>query len=155
MKHAVPDWLLENPLGASISAPDVEKRVGPPSAWEDRFRALLDLADLLPVMPNSVRVDANRLHGCQATVWLVHAFDSGSGRLYINCASDTRLVLGLLACLLSGYNAQSLDAALAFDARAFVERLDFGGHIASERSNGLLAFIGRARMLAHRYSTSD
>ncbi|MEM6985054.1 MAG: SufE family protein [Pseudomonadota bacterium] len=150
---AIPRWLLDNPLGVSIRPDNVRAQLEPTQDWETRFHRLLALGEQLPVLPAAVRIDANRLHGCQATVWVAHTFDRVAGRLYLNCASDTRLVTGLLACLLSGYNGQTPNAALDFDAKSFVQDLSFGGHIASERSNGLLAFIGRARMLAHRYST--
>ncbi|MEM7377805.1 MAG: SufE family protein [Pseudomonadota bacterium] len=147
----VPTWLRDNPLGVTVTPANVLERLDPAGDWEARYRALIALGDLIPALPDTVRSDANRLHGCQAVVWVDHAFDSRSHRLYLSCASETRVVTGLLACLLSGYNAQTPEAAMAFDAKALVADLDFAGHIASERNNGLLAFIGRARMLAHRF----
>ncbi|MEM9601333.1 MAG: SufE family protein [Pseudomonadota bacterium] len=150
----VPAWLHDNPLGVSITPADVRDRLDPNLDWEARYRALIALGDLLPALPDAVRIDINRLHGCQAVVWVDHAFDVRTQRLYLSCATETRVVAGLLACLLNGYNAQTPEVASAFDAKALVADLELAGHMASERNNGLLAFIGRARMLAHRYGVA-
>lgn len=151
----LPDWLRLNPIGVSVTPDDLIARFDSRLDWEERYRTLLALGSELPPLPVDWCVDANRLHGCQATVWVAHGYDATSDTLYLNCCTETRLVQGLLACLLSGYNGKSPADAMAFDAGAFLQSLDFAGHIASERNNGLLAFIGRARMLAHRYTQTD
>lgn len=149
----VPDWLLDNPVGATIGPDAVRARLLEGTGWEGRARALLALGDALPPLPASERSEANQLHGCQASVWVVHAFDVGTRTLYVNCDSDARVVKGLLACILSGYNGQTLEGVQAFDAVSFLQSLQLDAHLASERRNGLLAMIGKVRMLAHRYAT--
>ncbi len=150
--QAVPEWLKSNPMGVEIGTADVFRELASCQDWETRYQRLLTLAERLPCLPASTRTESNRLHGCQATVWVTHAFDPVAGRLYINCDTDARVVKGLLACVLSGYNAQTLEAVRAFDAKAFLATLQLDDHLVSERQNGLLALVGKVRMLAHRYA---
>ena len=148
----LPAWLVDNPVGTTIRPEAVRNRLAESSDWETTARALMLLGDDLPALPSAERTDTNRLHGCQASVWVVHAYDAQSDRLYVNCDSDARVVKGLLACILCGYNGQSPEAVQAFDAKAFLRSLQLDNYLASERRNGLLAMIGKVRMLAHRYA---
>ena len=40
--------------------------------WEDKYRFVIDLGKELPELPDSQRVDANLIRGCQSQVWLTH-----------------------------------------------------------------------------------
>ena len=54
--------------------------------WESRFGYLLDLGRTLPPMDESDQVEANRVRGCQATVWLV--LRTHDGRITISAAVE-------------------------------------------------------------------
>ena len=38
--------------------------------WEERYGYLIDLGKKLPGLPDADRVEENRVHGCQAMVWM-------------------------------------------------------------------------------------
>src|SRR5690606_37902005 len=38
--------------------------------WEERYRYIIDLGRKLPPLADEDRTEENRVHGCQATVWL-------------------------------------------------------------------------------------
>ena len=38
--------------------------------WEERFSYLIELGKKLPTLDAAEMVDENRVHGCQASVWL-------------------------------------------------------------------------------------
>ena len=39
--------------------------------WDERCDYLIDLGFNLPQLPDDVRTDENKVHGCQSNVWLV------------------------------------------------------------------------------------
>ncbi len=110
--------------------------------WEDRFGYLIDLGRKLPEMPGADRVEANRVHGCQASVWLTAALDDDQ-RLTIRAASDAHIVNGLIAIMLSLFDGTTPAQARAIDAKAVVGRLGLAEHLSPTRRNGLWAMIER------------
>ena len=145
------DVFLASPLGAALSAEKLGQTLSVMPDWESRYQAVINLGDCIPVLNDVDKIDANLLHGCQATVWVVHHFNADSGRLYFLCDSDSRLVRGLLACLLCLYSGKAPAAVLATDARPWMEEVGLLRHLASTRSNGLWAMIGKMKAVASRY----
>ena len=69
--------------------------------WEQRFSYVLDLGRKLPELPDSARVEENRVRGCQSTVWLKEEVVNGDGtRIVLLADSDAHIVKGLIAILL-------------------------------------------------------
>ncbi len=102
--------------------------------WIDRYQYLIDLGRQLPPFPDSRKTDANRVHGCQAQVWL-HCRESG-GRLVIQAISDAAIVSGLIALLIRVYSNQPPQQVLETPP-IFIEELGLGAHLSPTRSNGL------------------
>ena len=102
--------------------------------WLDRYQYLIDIGRQLPPFPDRWKTEANRVHGCQAQVWL-HCRESG-GRLLIQAISDAAIVSGLIALLIRVYSNQPpkevLDAPLIF-----IKELGLETHLSPTRSNGL------------------
>jgi cysteine desulfuration protein SufE len=114
--------------------------------WEERFGYLIDLGKMLPAMPETDRVEANRVHGCQASVWLKADLED-SGHLRVRAVSDAHIVNGLIAIMLSLFDGQTPQQARAIDANAVVDRLGLAEHLSPTRRNGLWAMIERIRAL--------
>ncbi|MEL6796307.1 MAG: SufE family protein [Planctomycetota bacterium] len=114
--------------------------------WEERFGYLIDLGKKLPAMPEEDRVEANRVHGCQASVWL-KADLREDHRLALKAASDAHIVNGLIAIMLSLFDGSTPAEARAIDAKAVVERLGLSEHLSPTRRNGLWAMIERINTL--------
>lgn len=114
--------------------------------WEERFTYLIDLGKKLPEMPEADRVEANRVHGCQATVWLKADLDDDN-RLSLRAVSDAHIVNGLIAIMLSLYDGTTPAEARAIDAKAVVDRLGLSEHLSPTRRNGLWAMIERIAAL--------
>ncbi|MEO1237561.1 MAG: SufE family protein, partial [Planctomycetota bacterium] len=100
----------------------------------------------LPAMPEADRVEANGVHGCQATVWLKVDLQDDR-RLLIRASSDAHIVNGLIAIMLSLFDGVTPQEARAADARAVVERLGLAEHLSPTRRNGLWAMIERINAL--------
>lgn len=114
--------------------------------WEERFGYLIDLGKKLPAMDEGLKVEANRVHGCQASVWLWADLDS-EHRLRLQAVSDAHLVNGLIAIMLSLFDGLIPEQARAVDAQAVVDRLGLSDHLSPTRRNGLWAMIERIKVL--------
>ena len=115
--------------------------------WESRFGYLIDLGKELPPMESTDQCEANRVHGCQAQVWL-KLVPEADGRIHIIADSDAFIVKGLISVLLAVYSGKTASEILAIDGEAELARLDLASHLSPTRKNGLFAMVQRVRELA-------
>ena len=111
--------------------------------WESRIEYVIDLGKGLAPLSNEDRIEANKVPGCAAQVWLASRADGG--RLWFAADSDSHISKGNIALLLSLYSGQSARDILAFDARAALDRLGLPSALTRQRANGLNAMVGRIR----------
>jgi cysteine desulfuration protein SufE len=117
--------------------------------WEERYGYLIDLGKKLPGLPETEKSEANRVHGCQAMVWLVMEPDPDrAGALRVRADSDAFIVRGLIAVLQLLFNGRTPEEILAADARTALSRLGLDKHLSPTRKNGLFAMVERIRSLA-------
>ena len=45
--------------------------------WTDRYEYIIDLGKKNPPLPESQKVEANIIKGCQSQVWLVSRYEDG------------------------------------------------------------------------------
>jgi cysteine desulfuration protein SufE len=115
--------------------------------WESRFGYLIDLGKELPSMDEADKCDANRVHGCQAQVWMKFV-PGDNGRIDIVADSDAFIVRGLISVLLMIYSGSTAEEILNTDGLAALERLQLAAHLSPTRKNGLFAMVQRVRELA-------
>ncbi|MEQ1714896.1 MAG: SufE family protein [Hyphomicrobium sp.] len=117
--------------------------------WEDRYRYVIELGRALPVLPENLRTDANKVRGCASQVWLATtrhpAAGNGKDHLDLQGASDALIVQGLIAVLFSIYEGKSVDEIIATDAQAIFADLGLKEHLTQQRSNGLASMVQRIR----------
>jgi len=113
--------------------------------WSERYQYLIDLGRKLPDMPDSLRIEDNRLLGCQSKVWIVSRGDAA--RLDFIAASDSAIVSGLVYLALRVYAGRSADEILATEP-TFVADIGLAKHLSPTRSNGLSALLARIRETA-------
>ena len=113
--------------------------------WDDKYEYIIDLGKKLAPLDAAYKTDANKVKGCQSTVWL-HAFTS-NGRIIFQADSDAIIVKGLTSMLirvLSGHTAQEIiDAKLGF-----IQQIGMTTHLAQTRSNGLLSMVKQMKNYA-------
>jgi cysteine desulfuration protein SufE len=114
--------------------------------WEGRIEYVIDLGKGLAPLPDEARVEANKVPGCAAQVWLVSRRDSD--RLTFHADSDSALSKGNVALLLKLYSGRTPAEILAFDARAALDRLGLPQALTRQRANGLNSMVGRIRAAA-------
>jgi cysteine desulfuration protein SufE len=117
--------------------------------WEERYGYLIDLGKKLPGLPDAEKTEDNRVHGCQAMVWMIMEADPDRpGALRFRADSDAFIVRGLIAVLQLIFNSRTPDEILRADAKSTLSQLGLDKHLSSTRKNGLFAMVERIRTLA-------
>lgn len=117
--------------------------------WEGRIEYVIDLGKGLAPLRDDARIEANKVPGCAAQVWL--STRRADGRLFFDADSDSALSKGNIALLLKLYSGRTPAEVLAFDARAALDRLGLPSALTRQRANGLNSMVGRIRDAAAAY----
>lgn len=117
------------------------------SDWAERYQYLIDLGRKLPPMDEALRVEENRLLGCQSKVWIVSEGDAS--RIHFIAASDSAIVSGLVYLALRVYSGRPAAEILATEP-TFVADIGLSRHLSPTRSNGLTALLASIRERARQ-----
>jgi cysteine desulfuration protein SufE len=124
--------------------------------WEERYGYLIDLGKKLPGLPDAEKTEDNRVHGCQAMVWMVmEPAPDRPGALRFRADSDAFIVRGLIAVLQLIFNGHTPDQILKADAKSTLSQLGLDQHLSPTRKNGLFAMVERIRALARRRESNS
>ncbi len=115
--------------------------------WEERFAYLIELGKKLPPLDESEMVEDNRVHGCQATVWL-KMLPASDSTFEIHADSDAFIVKGLIAVLLMIYNRKTAEQILIAEGAETFAKLGLDRHLSPTRRNGLHSMMNRIKALA-------
>lgn len=140
MTDAVPTLTLDETLAELVEEFDLL------GDWEGRIEYVIDLGKGLAPLPEDARIEANKVPGCAAQVWL--STRRADGRLFFDADSDSALSKGNIALLLKLYSGRTPAEILAFDARAALDRLGLPSALTRQRANGLNSMVGRIREAA-------
>ena len=114
--------------------------------WEQRIEYVIELGKGLAPLDEADRIEANKVPGCAAQVWL--ATTSADGRLWFAADSDSPMSKGNIALLLKLYSGRAPSEILGFDARTALDRLGLPSALIPQRANGLYNMVGRIRQAA-------
>jgi len=121
-----------------------------------RNQFILELGEKLPPLPDVVKVEPNRVHGCMSTVHLVGRNKPGSpGVLEFAADSDAHIVRGLISILEKLFSGQRAGDVLGFDVEQFFRRINLDQFISSQRRNGLEGMVKRIRAQAKQIQGDD
>lgn len=113
--------------------------------WEDRYRYLIELGQMLPGLAESEKTAEAKVSGCVSQVWLVVDNPDTENRLHFRGDSDAMIVRGLVAVLISLYSGKTAKEVADTDAIATLDGLNLREHLTAQRSNGLVAMVRRMR----------
>ena len=113
--------------------------------WEERFKFVMDLGKEMADFPEELRTEDNKLHGCQSQVWLHGRLEDD--RVHFHADSDSALVKGLVALLLTVYSGERPDDILTHPP-TFLEKIGMNKHLTPNRANRLAAMIKQIRVYA-------
>lgn len=115
--------------------------------WEDKYAYIIDLGRRLPALPESAKIDRNKVEGCTSQVWLIHHSDAERHH-HFEGDSDAMIVKGLVALLLKIYSGQPGETIRRIEIEPFFHELGLKQYLSPNRSNGFFAMVQRIRELA-------
>jgi len=118
--------------------------------WEDRYKKVIEMGRELPPMPEALKIEDNRVKGCQSQVWL-SAQLSDQGNVVFQGDSDALIVKGLVALLLKVYSNSKPDDILQSPPE-FLRELGFEGNLSPSRANGLHSMLKQIRLYATAFA---
>ena len=113
--------------------------------WQGRYRQLLKWGALIQPKP-SIRVDENKINGCESDTWL--DWECRQGLVFFVVDSDSRVVRGLGALLLVLVNGKSAADIVGLNLDEVFLRLGLQQHLSPSRSNGFYAMVSEVLKVA-------
>jgi len=118
----------------------------------ERLQYVLELGDQVDGLPDELKSEENRVHGCLSNVWMVAEFRPGTPPiLEFRADSDSHVVRGLIAVLLMLCSGRTPHEIHAMDLSDVFRRLKLAEGSLQSRSNGFHQMIKRIKRLAEEH----
>ncbi len=121
--------------------------------WDQRYQYLIELGEQLPLMPEGLKIERNKVKGCMSQVW-ISAYpdhdDASLIRYFGDC--DTSIIKGVLALLIHLVSGKSIEAVESLDVDDFFRRLKLDEHLSPNRHVGVYAIVELMKQQARRLS---
>ncbi|MCP4122999.1 MAG: SufE family protein [Bacteroidetes bacterium] len=120
--------------------------------WADKYEYIIDLGKSLPAMDEALKVEENKVHGCQSQVWL-NPFKK-DGKLYFEADSDafiTKGIIGLLVKVLSGHSPKEIFNADLY----FIKETGLQAHLSPNRANGLANMVKKLKSYSLAFQSEE
>jgi len=116
--------------------------------WEERYSRIIKMGRELSEMPDEVRIDKNKIDGCQSQVWMNANFENG--KIHFQADSDAMIVKGLIALVIKVYSGHA-PAEILSTPPEFIKKIGIDNHLSPTRKNGLSAMLKQIQMYAVAY----
>ena len=117
--------------------------------WMDRYSLLIEYGNGLEAFPETDKVDANLIDGCQSKVWFTA--EMRDGKVIYHGDSDAILVRGIVALLIRVLSDHTPKEIVDTDLY-FIDEINLREHLSPTRSNGLNAMLKQMRLFALTFS---
>jgi cysteine desulfuration protein SufE len=97
-------------------------------------------------MDETLKVDENKLKGCQSVVYFSNSVNN-DGSINFIANSDAAIVQGLIALMLKVYSGRKPQEILDIDTN-FLEQIGLDEHLSPTRKNGLSSLISSIKNAA-------
>lgn len=121
------------------------------SHWEERYRYIIKLGQKLGPMDERLKVEENKVKGCQSQVWISARLNE-ERKLEFIADSDALIVRGLVSLLLRVYSQATCSEILSAQPH-FVSQLGLDSYLSPSRANGLYSMIKQIKYYAMAYQT--
>lgn len=113
--------------------------------WEDRYRELIKFGKTLPEMSEDLKIEDNKVKGCQSQVWLYPTFNDGIIKFAGD--SDAAIVKGIVGVLLYVYS-ESTPMEILSTKPTFIDDIGLRQHLSMSRANGLNSMLKKISIYA-------
>ena len=114
--------------------------------WEDKYQYLIDLGRNVPAMNEELKIDENKLKGCQSVVYFSNLYNN-DGSITFMANSDAAIVQGLIAIMLKVFSGKKPQEILDININ-FLEKIGLDEHLSPTRKNGLSSLISSIKKAA-------
>ena len=115
-------------------------------SWEDKYQYLIDMGRNVPPMADDLKIEDNKLRGCQSVVYFSHVVNDDDTLTFI-ANSDAAIVQGLIALMLKVFSGKSPQIILDTDLH-FLKEIGLDEHLSPTRKNGLSSLVSSIKNVA-------
>lgn len=116
--------------------------------WDSKYEYLIELGKSLPLIPQELKTEENKVSGCQSQVWVKP--EMKDGLLYFKADSDAIITKGLISLLIKVLSGQKPEDIISADL-SFLDRIGMKEHLSPTRANGLMNMVKRLKEEALKY----
>ena len=116
--------------------------------WDSKYEYLIELGKTLPLIPQELKTEENKVSGCQSQVWVKP--EMKDGLLYFKADSDAIITKGLISLLIKVLSGQKPEDIMSADL-SFLDRIGMKEHLSPTRANGLMSMVKRLKEEALKY----
>lgn len=119
--------------------------------WDSRYQYLVELGEQLPPIPETQRIEANKVKGCMSQVWIYAYRDPDAPPLIqFGGDCDTGIIKGVLAVILQWSSGRTVEQIQQLDVDELFERLKLDEHLSPNRHVGVYAMVDLVKQKARR-----
>jgi len=118
--------------------------------WDEKYSFLIKLGKDLGDLDPEIKIEKNKISGCQSQVWMHAKLDDNKMVIYGD--SDAMIVKGLVAMLIQVYSNQSPEDILSSPPE-FLQQIGIDKHLSPTRKNGLGAMLKQIQLFALAFKT--
>jgi len=115
-------------------------------SWEDKYQYLIDMGRNVPQMADDLKIDENKLRGCQSVVYFSNSYND-DGTITFMAYSDAAIVQGLIALMLKVFSEKKPQEILDTDI-SFLKQIGLDEHLSPTRKNGLSSLVSSIKNAA-------
>ena len=115
-------------------------------SWEDKYQYLIDMGRNVPPMSDDLKIDGNKLRGCQSVVYFSNTYND-DGTITFMANSDAAIVQGLIALMLKVFSEKQPQEILDVDI-SFLKQIGLDEHLSPTRKNGLSSLVSSIKNAA-------
>ena len=115
-------------------------------SWEDKYQYLIDMGRNVPPMSDGLKIDENKLKGCQSVVYFSNTYND-DGTITFMANSDAAIVQGLIALMLKVFSEKQPQEILDVDI-SFLKQIGLDEHLSPTRKNGLSSLVSSIKNAA-------
>ena len=133
-------------MGQSVEIDELIEDFSFFESWEDKYQYLIDMGRNVSPMADDLKIEDNKLRGCQSVVYFSHVFNDDDTITFI-ANSDAAIVQGLIALMLKVFSGKSPQIILDTDLD-FLKKIGLDEHLSPTRKNGLSSLVSSIKNAA-------